>query len=86
LHILHNLFPHLQGGPCGVLACVQAHVLKHLLFSDPTKDLTSRLANLPFPSRWSPWDRPHSIMMSSNHTWLHHDELKLHLITSWLSY
>ena len=49
LHIL-NLLPHSQGGPCGVLACVQAHILKHLLFSDPTKDLTSRLANLLFPS------------------------------------
>ena len=40
----------LQGGPCGILACVQAHVLKHLLFSDPTKNLASRLADTPFKS------------------------------------
>ena len=26
----------IQGGPCGVLACVQAYILKHLLFDDVT--------------------------------------------------
>jgi hypothetical protein len=29
-----SLIP-LQGGPCGVLACVQAYIMKHLLFTGP---------------------------------------------------
>ena len=36
---------YLQGGPCGVLACVQAYVLKYLLFSDSAKNHTSKLVN-----------------------------------------
>lgn len=38
----YGLIQH-KGGPCGVLACVQAHILKHLLFSDPNSDPISSL-------------------------------------------
>ena len=40
------ILSHVQGGPCGVLACVQAHVLKYLLFSDSAKNHSSRLVNV----------------------------------------
>ena len=31
-----------QGGPCGVLACVQAYVLKHLLFAQHSRDTAAQ--------------------------------------------
>ena len=34
-------FRHVQGGPCGVLATVQAYILKHVLFTSSSSVVTS---------------------------------------------